>query len=297
MVISMTGFASKTLGLTSKDGSHTNLSIIIKSFNTRFFETNFKLPYALTHIETDLIKLFKEKLRRGYIQCIVQVSNPAVFKGPVEVDTAIVKSYLFACQKIQKECDIPGTLTIAELIRLPNIFSIEEQTIDKQTQQLFFEAIEQLLDKLLQARKLEGAALQKDLEERINIMEQEISKIETFAQKIMQERKKEITQRLAHLDKTSKELAETQRNTLYFELDKIDIHEEIVRFKNHLKTFKNHLMSTEQEKGRRLDFILQELNRETNTIAAKCGDSEISSLAINIKVELEKAREQVQNIV
>jgi uncharacterized protein (TIGR00255 family) len=297
MVISMTGFASITLELTSKEGSHTNLSIMIKSFNTRFLEANFKLPHALMHLETDLLKLFKDKLRRGYIQCIVQVSNPAVFKGPVEFDAGIVKSYLTACQTIQRTFNIPGTLTIAELIILPNIFSVEEQTIDKHMQHLFMKAFEALLEQLITARQLEGKALQHDLEERIKIMHQEITKIEDRAQKLMGQRKKEIIERLTYLDKTSQDIEDIQRTTLYLELDKIDIHEEIVRFNNHLKTFKNHLMSPEKEKGRRLDFILQELNRETNTIGAKCSDSDISSFAINIKVELEKAREQVQNIV
>lgn len=297
MVTSMTGFASTTRSITSKEGTQTTLSIMVKAVNTRFFETNFKLPYAFTHMETDLIKLFKQKLHRGYIQCIVQVSNPAIFKGPVEVDAGIVKSYISACQKIQKESNIPGTLTITELIMLPNIFSVEEKNVDEQIKQLFFDAINQVIDALIESRMVEGKALQKDLQERIALMQQEIDAIEIIAQKVMEKRKKEITEQLAHIDTTHQDIADSQRTMLYLELDKIDIHEEIVRFKNHVKTFKHNLNATELEKGRRLDFILQELNREINTIAAKCADSEISALAINIKVEVEKAREQVQNIV
>jgi uncharacterized protein (TIGR00255 family) len=125
----------------------------------------------------------------------------------------------------------------------------------------------------------------------------EMAILEKSASHVMQAKKEKITARLTTLDTSNQEMSDAQRNALYFELDKIDIHEEIVRFKSHLETFTKALHTKELEKGRRLDFILQEMAREINTITSKCSDAEISAHAINIKVELEKAREQVQNIV
>ncbi len=297
MVVSMTGFATKSLALTGPDGSQASLSLMLKSLNGRYFEAHCKLPFTLTYLETECIKIFKQKLRRGSIQFIAQISNPMVFKGSIQADLPTVKSYLKACETIQQQYAVPGSLTIADLLSLPTIFTTKEQPIDKKTQQTILHAVQELTEALMQMRIKEGTALQKDLETRVSAVQKYSNQIEKRAYIVMESRKKEIAEQLAHLEKTSPDFAENQRNALYFELDRIDIHEEIVRLKNHLETFNTHLMSDESEKGRRLDFILQELNRETNTIAAKCADAEISSLAINIKVELEKAREQVQNIV
>lgn len=292
----MTGFATKSLTLTGPDGSQATLSLMLKSLNGRYFEAHCKLPFALTHLETECIKIFKQKLRRGSIQFVVQISNPMVFKGLIHADLPTVKSYLAATETIQKECSVPGTLTIADLIKLPNLFTSAEQPLDKDKQTLILHAIQELTDALLEVRKKEGVALLADLQNRVSALEKNIDQIEKRAKVVMDERKKQISEQLAKIE-TDSDLAESQRNALYLELDRIDLHEEIVRFKSHLETFNAALLSDLPEKGRRLDFILQELNRETNTIAAKCADAEISSLAINIKVEVEKAREQVQNIV
>lgn len=297
MITSMTGFAATTLTLSDDKGSQTQLSLMLKSLNSRFFEAHCKLPYALSHLETECIKLFKEKLHRGSVVLSIQANNPAIFKGPAQPELSIVKSYLNACNTIQNKFDISGTLTISDIITLPNIFAIEEQTVDETIKKKILDAIKQLLETLINARIAEGNALKKDLERRIAVMQQHINTIEKQAQSVMEKRKKEIMERLATLENNTDELTESQRNTLYFELDKIDIHEEIVRFQNHLENFTKQVHSSEIEKGRRLDFILQELAREINTIAAKCNDSQISAEAVNIKVEIEKAREQVQNIV
>jgi uncharacterized protein (TIGR00255 family) len=297
MVISMTGFATKIISLTDKDGTQTQLTLSLRSLNSRFFETTCKLPFALQHLETEFIKMFQKQLHRGNILFLVQVSNPNVFKSPARADLGMVNSYLESINTIQERCKVPGSITINDLVALPNVFSAEEQTIRDEQKNVICNAVQELIDQLVQTRIAEGHALEKDLMQRVTLMQEDINQIEKIAETLLADKKKQVSQRIAELDQSSPEFIETQRHILYLELDKMDIHEEIVRFKSHLATFKKNIESTEQEKGRRLDFILQELARETNTIAAKCGDSMISSLAINIKVELEKAREQVQNIV
>lgn len=297
MMQSMTGFASKTILLTAKDGSFTHLTMSIKSLNARFLETTCKIPYALNHLETEFIKLFKQKLGRGHVVFTIHLSNPNFFKGSVQPDISFVKSYLNALNTIKQECNLSGTITISDMLNLSTIFSIEDQPIDEKTKSSIMQMLDEIIVLIIKTRSMEGESLQRDLEARCKIMNTEIKQVEKAAELFMAKRKKEIISRLSTIDQDNARVAENQQSALYFELDKIDIHEEIVRFNNHLKTFIDFLNAAEQEKGRRLDFILQELARETNTIAAKCSDSTISSLAINIKVELEKAREQVQNIV
>ncbi len=292
----MTGFALKTISIT-KNNVTAHLTLSIKSLNSRFLETTCKLPSVLSHIETECIKRFKEKLHRGYIVFSIHISNQSLFKGSVQAEITIANSYLTAVADIQQQCAVPGTITISDMIALPAIFSMEEHTIDDHDKKIILTTIDELLEDLNKSRKTEGIALKKDLEQRCSTISHEMSIIEREAQRCMAEKKAKILERLSHLDNQSPEIRESQRNTLYFELDKIDIHEEIIRFNSHLKTFLTHLNAADVEKGRRLDFTLQELAREVNTIAAKCSDAIISEHAINIKVELEKAREQVQNIV
>lgn len=298
MVQSMTGFACKTLIIFPQKDNPVNLSISIKTLNSRFFEATCKLPYALSNFETDFVKMLKAKLHRGHIYLTIHASSQYLVSGTVTPALNTIKEYIDAIETIKKNIAISGDLSLHDLLRLPNIFTIEERNIeDEASIKLIFDTVEQLIGEVIEARKKEGALLQKDLEQRIVNVQQEIDAIEQNFNALMEQQKELIGQELSELDDLGNEITEPRRHVLYAMLDKIDIHEEIVRFKSHVSNFIMHLASPSVEKGKRLDFILQELSREVNTIAAKCSDSTISSLAINIKVDLEKAREQVQNIV
>lgn len=295
MMLSMTGFASKTI-MVEHQNAHAQLTIIIKSLNSRFFETTCKLPFALTHLETEFIKLFKHHLRRGNITFTIQISNQNFFKGSVQADLAIAKSYAHACKKIQDALSMTGNLEIDDLVMLPNIFSLEEHLINESMQKTIINAVQDTLQQLIKTRIAEGKQLQEDIMKRLDILHQELEEIKNVSAQAMEHKKKDIAHKISALESTG-ELAESQRALYYLELDKADIHEETTRFKGHLDTLEKCIHAADEEKGRRLDFILQELGREINTIAAKSGDARLSALAINIKVELEKIREQVQNIV
>lgn len=297
MVRSMTGFASGTIILTINEQNKVTVSMSIKSLNSRFFETTCKLSYPIANLETECIKRFKAKLMRGHVYFTVHINNINAFKGTIEPSLPTIRGYLDALNQIKKTFDLEGSLSIANLLQLPNVFVSEEQELDASNKQLFFDTFDNLIEQLMSTQQVEGAALLADIKQRISLMQKEINIIETAYQSLMETQKQKVNQSLTELEMDESKFAEVHKNALYAFLDKIDIHEEIVRFKNHLETLANELESSAQEKGKRLDFILQELGREINTITAKCSDSTISSHAINIKVELEKAREQTQNIV
>ena len=296
MIASMTGFALKNIMLTKPNGSTVLLTLSLKSLNGRFCEISCKLPSALQYLEVDAIKRLKEALLRGHVTFTINVLNPNSFKGPVQPDLAAIESYVKSIHAIQEKISVSGSFTLSDLLQLPNIFMTEEQPTDESLRNSIMTGIEDLIKEITQARIQEGKALLIDLEKRSEIMHKELLILEKAAAVFMEDKKQKISARLAAID-PNQESAESQRSALYFELDKIDINEEVVRFKSHLDTFGKTLHSKEQEKGRRLDFILQEMAREINTISAKCSDASIGHHAINIKVELEKAREQVQNIV
>lgn len=296
MIYSMTGFATKTIEVPVFDNNRAHLSILLKSLNSRFFEVTCKLPHALQSLEVDLIKVLKDSLHRGKVTFTISMSNPLLFKGPVEPSFYMVQSYLDALTQIQKKYSIPGTISISELLNLPNIFIEEEGSLNQTMQQLIMQATRDLITEMRKTQHSEGVALQKDIEKRVTILQQEICHIKTLAAHIMEKHKVEVSLKLSALT-TTPELLELTQHQLYSDLERMDIHEEVVRFESHIQQLAEFIHSDHKEKGRRIDFILQELMREVNTMSSKCSDTTISSHAISIKVELEKIREQAQNIV
>lgn len=297
MIQSMTGFASKTITITKDKDQKAHISLQLKSLNSRYFEVSTKLAHPLSHLETEFIKLFKKALHRGHLHFSVHLDNPAIFKGAVQPALDTVHDYVAAIKKIKTTCKINDPISLEILVRLPNIFHIEEQGLDQQSIKAITNATQDLITAVIHEREKEGKLLKKDLEKRIAFMQKEIAAIEKRFHEQVIEQKDKLTKLMQELAGDESELATMRKNALYTILDKIDIHEEIVRFASHLENLGLLLEGNEIEKGKRGDFILQELAREINTITAKCSDARISHLAINIKVEIEKAREQVQNIV
>lgn len=297
MTRSMTGFASRIITLPLGQLTKVNVSLAIKSLNSRFFDSNCKLPYPLSNLETEFIKLFKNSLYRGYIHFTIHISSPDVFKGTVEPSLETIKGYLAAVEKIKTNYPVSGTLTISDLLTMPGVFSTYEQELDEQAKKILFDTAKDLLNDLIATQTTEGQALAKDLSERCALMTKEVAAIEATFGTVMVEQKQKVHATIQEVGMDESKLAEAHKNALYTMLDKLDIHEEIVRFKSHIKALETELNAASIEKGKRIDFILQELAREVNTMAAKCADSRISTHAINIKVELEKAREQAQNLV
>lgn len=293
----MTGFASKTLTLIRDKDHKANVSIHLKTLNARYFELNAKLPHPLSHLETDLLKLFKKTLHRGYVYFNVFIDNPSIFKGAIEPSMGTAEGYVDAIKKINTRFKLKDTISLEMIVRLPNIFNVKEQGVDKKSSDIILKATHQLIKLLIVERKKEGAELQKDLELRFTLMAKEIKLINDRSKQLIEDQKNRINLLTQEFKDVQSDMADTKKSAMYTLLDKIDIHEEIVRFQSHLKNLQDLIRASGTEKGKRLDFTLQELAREINTITAKCSDSIICEQAINIKVEIEKSREQTQNIV
>lgn len=298
MIRSMTGFAEQSISLTLDDGSTVHATINIKSLNSRFFEASCRLPHPLSNLETDLIRRLKKALYRGYVHFTIHVSDLGAFKGAVAPALATVSSYLESIDQIRKHSSITGMVELKDIIALPNVFVLQEQCLAEKSVSLIVKTTDTLIQKLIHDQEREGALLAHDVLERIMLVKEEISVIEKRAKQLMEEKKQQVSAEIQTVATDEAKLSEAHKSILYITLDKIDIHEEITRFKNHLGSLEQQLKTNKSiENGKRIDFTLQELAREINTIAAKCADSDISTRAINIKVELEKAREQAQNIV
>lgn len=305
MLRSMTGFSSTILTIPRKTAESglpeqpLQLSMSLKTLNSRFFECTCKLPYSLSFLETDLIKFFRSKLYRGNVLFMIHVSDPSALTGTIEPSIAAVHGYLHAIDRIKEMYPLSGTITINDLITLPNIFETLETPLEQSTIDRIMAAIEELTARVQEVRIKEGKALAKDLESRIAVIQSYFEKLEPRAHIVMEQKKEQLFATLkTALTETRQETASDAQTTLiYNQLERMDIHEEIVRFKTHLESLLAIIKADDIESGKKIDFTLQELFREINTIASKCSDTVISALAINVKVELEKSREQTQNIV
>ena len=250
----MTGFATKTMVLSSPDNTKVNVSISIKSLNSRFFEATCKLPHIASHLETDLIKMLKKNLHRGHIYLTIHLKEPMLLTGTVKPDMSITKSYIDATNKIQKSFSLDGKLTVHDIINLPNIFTLEEHEVNKNLDKQIIEAIHALIEQLIKARQKEGASLKKDLKKRIAAMHKHILEIEKSAENLMSKKKQEVATIIQKIDSEEEEASDIRKGNLLLMLDKLDINEEIVRFSSHLESLSSQLENPKDEMGKKNRF-------------------------------------------
>ncbi|MFC1894900.1 YicC family protein [Candidatus Dependentiae bacterium] len=296
MFLSMTGFGSKTIVLPISKEKEVSFLIEIKTINSRFFESVCKIPSFLSSHEIKIIKQLKEKLVRGRIYLVVKLVDEFGSLDKIAPSINIIEEYLKSIKVIKNKFKVSGDLNISDLLGLPNIFATKKTDISDKVINNLLKQIDNVIDQVLSSRKQEGKVLQKDLEKRFVKCLTNINEIKTLFKKLMTKQKNKIKKVLSQIEKGD-ETNKQQLDEMYVVLNKIDIQEEITRFNCHLENVKKVMKDKSSEKGKRIDFILQEILRESNTILAKCSSYNISANAVDIKVELEKIREQVQNIV
>jgi len=293
----MTGFGSELVTVEVAGMGRVCLAIEIKTINARFFEAACKLPNVLSALEIKLISVLQKKLLRGRVYLTVKFGEDNEVFENLEPSLKNVQAYLSAAKTINNAYGVSGELTVKDLFILPNIFVSTKTALNEEHEQLIISLVERVADRVMHTRAEEGGALRKDFNARFSACRSSIVRIGNLFEVIMANLKQAIDEKLVQYQTEPSDQLKIQLDDLYSTLNKCDIHEEITRFNSHLTAVETLLANEQVEKGKRLDFILQELLRETNTIMAKCTNYDISSVGVDIKVELEKAREQVQNII
>lgn len=302
MVLSMTGFATHTFEL-PVGAQSAMVTIQLKSLNARFFEASCKMPFAFSSLETALLKRLRERLVRGTVYCSIFLNAPMPLGGKPQATLTVIEGYLDAAEEIEKRfgerANISPDLSIASILTLPHVIEFTEDAPDEVTRKQLIEELDKAIDLLVAERSREGTALSTDLTSRLITITEAVDAVKKRAAAVVIEKKNRLIAELKQLvTHASLEEKDHYFQLIYNQLDKIDINEEIVRLEAHVANAQEVIASSKNiEKGKRIDFTLQEMSREVNTIGAKCADSELGSLAITIKVELEKLREQAQNII
>ncbi len=291
MVSSMTGY-----GRGEAEGEGKQLTVELKAVNHRFLETVIRLPRQYSSLEERIKRLIQERVSRGRIEVYLNFKETGEIKRIVKVDKDIAVAYDKALEDLAKTVGASYDSDVYRLISLPEVVSIEEKEEDLDALWgVCARALEQALAALVQMRRQEGERLRQDLIHRLERIAQCIKDIEARQPQVVQEYQEKLRQRISELLHEVPLDENRLANEVAVFADRVSITEELVRLASHLAQFKASL-DLQEPVGRKLDFLTQELNREINTIGSKANDLEIGKIVVEVKSEIEKIREQVQNL-
>lgn len=291
MLKSMTGF-----GRSEVTEGDRKVTVEMKSVNHRYLELGIKLPRKLNFLESAVRNEMKKYVQRGKIDVFVTYENLGEGSESIRYNKELAREYYDCFAQISEDLGIDNDIKISFIVKSPDVITVESGQDDEEViQSLVISAIDQATEKLVETRRVEGEHLKKDLISKLDDMIVLVEKITEKSPVIVEEYKEKITTRINELlDEASIDEARIAQEVTIF-ADKICVDEELVRLDSHIKTMKDTLIQGGAV-GRRLDFIAQEMNREANTTLSKTTDAEISDMAIELKTEIEKVREQIQNI-
>jgi uncharacterized protein (TIGR00255 family) len=289
MLKSMTGF-----GRAEQTVNEKTFLVEIKALNGKQLELQLKLPPLLRPYEFEIRNTLQEHLVRGTIDCFINIKQNGTTK-PVTINTDLIKAYYKQIEELAGELNIDTNSVLSALLRLPEVVTPTNDVLNENDFEEFNKVLIAALNNLNQHRIEEGNGLEKDLIKRIdNIKDQEEAIL-----LLEPNRKKRIVEEINQLleKNVGKENIDNNRmeQELIYYMEKIDIHEEQIRLRQHCEYFKSILQETEEGKGKKLSFILQEIGREINTTGSKAYDAAIQKCVVKMKDELEKAKEQVLN--
>ena len=291
MIKSMTGFGRHEL----VTGDY-KITVEMKAVNHRYLDLSIKMPRKFNFLENDVRNLLKTYIQRGKIDVFINYEDYKQGTACLKYNEGLAAEYMQAFAKMQEQFGISNEVSTATLARFPEVLTMEQSTQDEESLWLqLSEAVKAAADNFVAARQTEGRKLREDLLDKLTNMEQSVAFIEQYSPNVVLQYRKRLEDKVKELLEASAvdESRIVTEVTIY--ADKICVDEETVRLKSHIDSTRKELLAGGGI-GRKLDFIAQEMNREANTILSKAGDLEVSDQAIALKSEIEKVREQIQNI-
>jgi uncharacterized protein (TIGR00255 family) len=291
MLKSMTGFGRAEQTVNDK-----TFLVEIKSLNGKQFEMQLRLPPLLRPYEFDIRAILQEQLVRGTIDCMITIKQNGTSK-PVNINTDLIKAYYHQIETLAGELSIDTNSVLSALLRLPEVVTPTNDVLNDKDFEEFKKVLQSALSELNKHREEEGASLENDLIKRINNINAQEEAIVLLEPNRMKRIREEIVQLLEkHVGKENYDGNRLEQELIYY-IEKVDIHEEQVRLKQHCDYFRSLLENKEESKGKKLSFIIQEIGREINTTGSKAYDAEIQKCVVTMKDELEKAKEQILNVL
>lgn len=291
MLRSMTGFGRNKYEIDGRE-----YLVEIKSVNNRYSDINIKMPRNISFLEEKVKKTLTNSISRGKVDVFINFTNYSEKGKKIKINTELAQNYIEELRKLQKETNIIDNIGIIDISKMPEVLNLRT---DDDDEELIWQELSECLNKavtgFLLMRENEGTKIKEDLEKRIEIIKVKIEQINKISTGLVEEYIVKLEKRVNELLKTSvvDETRLAQEIVIYS--DKCSVEEELTRLRSHINQFLN-LLQEEKTIGKKLDFLIQEMNRETNTIGSKANSLEITNLVVDIKTEIENIREQVQNV-
>lgn len=292
MIRSMTGYGKQSLNVEGRE-----YQIEIKSVNHRYLDINVKIPKTISYLEETIKKEISNKIKRGKIDVFVSFENNSEEGKKIEINKQLAKLYIEQLKELAQEEKIGSNIEVMDIAKIPDVLTIKVDEENSKIKDEIKQVTQDSVNKILDMKNIEGQKIAQDLLQRISNIQNKIVEISAKSTGLIEEYVVKLEKRVKELLKNDEVDKSRLAQEVVIYADKCSIEEEITRLKSHIFQFEN-LISNNQDGaiGKKLDFIIQEMNRETNTIGSKANNLEITNGVIDIKTELEDIREQVQNI-
>lgn len=288
---SMTGF-----GRAKQEEKEKEYLVEIRSVNHKYVDISLKAPRNLLYLEDKIRKLVLNKIARGKIDIYINYTNLGIEGRKVLINKELAKEYIEQLKQLAEETQIDGKIRITEISKMPDVLNVQE---DEESQEQIWgelsECMNKAIDSLVQMRKQEGMKIKVDLLDRLEKIENNVNEISTLSTGLVEEYIVKLERRIQEILKTDVVDQNRLAQEIVIYSDKCSIEEELTRLKSHSNQFRQ-ILEKEEPIGKKLDFLIQEMNREINTIGSKSGSVEITNKVIEVKTQLEDIREQIQNI-
>ena len=295
MLMSMTGFGKREI-----ENADINISVEVKSINSRYLEVNHKIPRLFSDDEEAILTLIRKKLLRGKIILNINYTLLNEKLDEIQLNTVKANQYIKIANSLSLNNQVDKKISIDRLLSFPDVVSSNTTSSNVAYKRVLSKSVNDAINDLIKMRSKEGNNLSKDIQFRLNKIKKDLALIIKNSERTQKEILSNYRKKIKLLfDSKSKIVLDDNRllQEIVIFMEKKDIHEEITRLQSHIDVFINYLMKGKSEKGKRMTFLLQEFLREINTIGSKTDNVKTSHLVVNIKTEIEKIREQVQNIL
>ena len=290
MIKSMTGYGKSNMSKNLRE-----YQVEIKSVNHRYLDVSVKMPRSLSYLEEEIKKAISSKLTRGKVDVFITFNNNSLEGRDIKINTEIARMYIKELRDLAESEGIVADIPVTEISKLPDVLTIQNNQDDETIKNELLEVTNKAIENLVGMRKVEGEKIAQDLLVRIQDIEEKVKKISSLSTGLIDEYVVKLKTRIKELlqDQEMDEARLAQEVVIY--ADKCSIEEEVTRLNSHIYQFRE-LLNSNEAVGKKIDFMIQEMNRETNTIGSKANNLEITNEVINMKTQLENIREQVQNI-
>lgn len=290
MIKSMTGYGKSSLSINSRE-----YQVEIKTVNHKYIDVNIKMPRIISYLEEDVRKLVVSRIKRGKVDIQISFENYSQDGNDVKINTELAQIYIQSLRKLAEAENLSSNIEVTEITKLPDVLAIKSNLDENETKEELLQVVNEAIDKLIQMRKIEGEKISKDILDKIARIEQKNEEIFSLSTGLIEEYVVKLEARAKELLKTEELDKSRLMQEVVIYADKCSVEEEVTRLRSHIYQLR-YLINSEEPIGKKMDFLIQEMNRETNTIGSKANNLEITNTVVDIKTILEDIREQIQNI-